>query len=141
MDDSSHILKIYAQPCQVGEPIKPLLQWFEAILWGLSATYNTMVKAASELDDWGIKADLICFHELDDQMQEADAEERKWEAHGAVFAITHNLCKSRLEVAHASYQLGAFENLGPMRCRQPQLARQGHQSSPIVRERNNVAAE
>ena len=62
------------------EPVEPLPQRFKAILQGPSATYNMMVKAAGELEDWGIKADLMRFYNLDNQMQEADTEEHKWEA-------------------------------------------------------------
>ena len=63
----------------------------------------------------------IRFRELNASWQEAEGEERKWEARANAFALAKNLCKSRLEAAHCAYQLGAFENLGPIR-RGSQLA-------------------
>ena len=138
--DTPHIVKIYAQPCATAEPIEPLPMWLESILLGLSAAFNTLTEAARELDDWGIHADLLRFRELNASWQEAEGEERKWEAHANAFALAKNLCKSCLEVAHCVYQLGAFENLGPI-CRGVQLTCRGHRPNPLVRGRNNVGEE
>ena len=138
--DTPHIVKIYAQPCATVEPIKPLPMWLESILLGPSAAFNTLTEASRELDDWGIHADLLRFRELDASWQEAEGEERKWEAHANAFALAKNLCKSRLEAAHCAYQLGAFENLGPIR-RGSQLAHRGRRPVPFVRGRNNVGEE
>ena len=138
--DTPHIVKIYAQPCASAEPIEPLPIWLESILLGPLAAFNTLAEAARELDDWGIHADLLCFRELDASWQEAKGEECKWEAHANAFALAKNLCKSRLEAAHCVYQLGAFENLGPIR-RGTQLARRGRRPNPLVRGRNNVGEE
>ena len=138
--DTPHIVKIYAQPCASAEPVEPLPIWLESILMGPSAAFNTLAEAARELDDWGIHADLLRFREIDASWQEAEAEERKWEARANAFALAKNLCKSRLEAAHCVYQLGAFENLGPVR-RGAQLARRGRRPTPFVRGRNNVGEE
>ena len=127
--DTPHIVKIYAQPCASAEPIEPLPIWLETILLGPSA--------ARELDDWGIHADLLWFRQLDALWQEAEGEEHKWEACANAFALAKNLCKSRLEAAHCMYQLGTFENLGPIH-QGTQLARQGRHPTPFVRGRNNV---
>ena len=112
--DTPHIVKVYAQPCATAKPIEPLPIWLESILLGPSAAFNTLAEAARELDDWGIHADLLHFRELDASWQEAEGEERKWEACANAFALAKNLCKSRLEAAHCAYQLGTFENLGPI---------------------------
>ena len=112
--DTPHIVKIYAQPCASAEPIEPLPIWLKSILLGPSAAFNTLAEASRELDNWGIHADLLRFRELDASWQEAEGEERKWEARANTFALAKNLCKSCLEAAHCAYQLGAFENLGPI---------------------------
>ena len=138
--DTPHIVKIYTQPCTSTEPIKPLPIWLESILLGLSATFNTLTEASRELDDWGIHADLLRFRELDASWQEAEGEEHKWEARANAFALAKNLCKSHLEVAHCAYQLGAFENLGPI-CQGLQLACRGHHPTLLVRGHNNVGEE
>ena len=138
--DTPHIVKVYAQPRTLAEPIEPLPIWLETILLGPSAAFNTLAEAARELDDWGIHADLLRFRELDASWQEAEGEERKWEAHANAFALAKNLCKSRLEAAHCAYQLGAFENLGPIR-QGSQLACRGRCPTPFVCGHNNVEEE
>ena len=138
--ETPHIVKIYAQPCASAEPIEPLPIWLESILLGPSAAFNTLAEATRELDDWGIHADLLRFRELNASWQEAEGEEHKWEAHANAFALAKNLCKSHLEVAHCAYQLGAFENLGPIR-QGSQLACRGHCPNPLVRGCNNVGEE
>ena len=138
---SPHILKIYTQPLATAKPVKPLPPWFETILLGLSPIYHNFVRATGELKDWGIKADIQRFHDTNALLVEANNEAMKWEAHPMAFAHAHQLCKSHLEAAHAPYQLGAFENLGPMHgC--TQLAHRGCCFSPaLVCGRNNVGGE
>ena len=112
---SPHILKIYAQPLTMPEPVEPLPLWFETILLGPSPMYHNFVQAAGELEDWGIKADIQRFCDTDALLVEANNKVQKWEAHAMAFAHACQLCKSRLEAVHAPYQLGAFKNLGPVR--------------------------
>ena len=138
---SPHILKIYAQLMAMAEPIKPLPPWFETILLGLSPMYHNFAQAAGELKDWGIKADIQRFRDTDTLLVEANNKVAKWEERATAFAHACQLCKSRLEAAHTLYQLGAFENLGPVRAH-AQLTRCGCRFSPaLVRGRNNVGGE
>ena len=123
------------------EPVEPLLLWFETILLGPSPMYHNFVQAAGEIEDWGIKADIQRFHDTDTLLVEANNEIAKWEAHAAAFSHACQLCKNCLEATHAPYQLGAFENLGPIRAH-AQLARFGRCFSPaLVCGRNNVGGE
>ena len=123
------------------EPIEPLPPWFETILLGPSPMYHNFAQAAGELEDWGIKADIQRYHDTDALLVKANNEVVKWEACATAFAHACQLCKSRLEAAHALYQLGAFENLLPIRtC--AQLACCGRHYSPtLVCGRNNVGGE
>ena len=141
LGSSPHILKIYAQPYPTPEPVEPLPSWFKTILLGPSPMYYNFVQAAGELDDWGIKADIQWFCDMDALLQEANNEVQKWEACATAIAHACQLCKSYLEAVHAPYQLGAFKNLGPVRtC--TQLAHQGRCFSPtLVHGHNNVGGE
>lgn len=118
---SPHILKIYAQPYATPKPVKPLPPWFKTILLGPSPMYHNFVQAARELKDWGIKADILRFHNMDALLVEANNKVQKWETCATAFAHAHQLCKSCLEAMHTPYQLRAFENLGPVHA-QAQLA-------------------
>ena len=97
------------------EPVKPLLPWFETVLLGPSPMYHNFVQAARELEDWGIKADIQRYRNTDALLVEANNKVAKWEARATAFANACQLCKSRLEAVHTPYQLGVFENLGPVR--------------------------
>ena len=90
---------------------------------------------------WGIKADIQRYHDTDALLVEANNKVAKWEACATAFAHARQLCKSRLEAAHAPYQLGAFKNLLPVHAR-AQLARHRRHFSPaLVRCHNNVGGE
>lgn len=103
--------------------------------------YHNLIQATGELEDWGIKADIQRYRNTDALLVEANNEVQKWEAHATAFAHACLLCKSRLEAAHTPYQLGVFENLGPVRAH-TQLAHQGHCFSPtLVHGHNNVGGE
>ena len=103
--------------------------------------YHNFVQAVGELNDWGIKADIQRFCNMDALLVEANNEVQKWEACATAFAHACQLCKSHLEAVHTPYQLGAFKNLGPV-CTQAQLACQGcHFSPALVCGHNNVGGE
>ena len=76
--------------------------------------YQELYKAARDLDDWGIAADIARLCDFDTLEQEATAEIRKWEACLASYGQSHRACKNRLEGARASYRLLNFQNLGPI---------------------------
>ena len=55
--------------------------------------YQTLYKAACELDDWGIAADIARMRDCDTLEQEALAEIRKWEAQLASFTSARHLAR------------------------------------------------
>jgi hypothetical protein len=65
---SPHIVKIYAQPCCIAEPVEPLPGWLKCILTGPNTYFLTLVEASNELEDWGIKANLLCYQNLEDSL-------------------------------------------------------------------------
>jgi hypothetical protein len=109
---SPHIIKIYAQPYRTAELVEPLPGWLECILTRPNPYFLTLVEVSDKLDDWGIKADLLYYQDLEDSLQEADAKAKKWDARATAFAQAHDLCRSCLEVVHAGYQLANYESLG-----------------------------
>jgi hypothetical protein len=65
---SPHLIKIYAQPCRATELVEPLLGWLECILTGPTPYFLMLVEASDELDNWGIKADLLCYRDLENSL-------------------------------------------------------------------------
>jgi hypothetical protein len=91
--------------------VEPLPGWLECILTRPNVYFLILVEASDELDDWGIKADLLCYRDLEDSLQEADMEAKKWNTHAMALAQVCNLCRSHLEAAHTGYQLVNYESL------------------------------
>jgi hypothetical protein len=97
------------------------------------------MEASDELDDWGIKADLLWYWDLKDSLQEANTEAKKWNTHAMAFTQACNLCRSHLEAMHARYQLANYKSLGLQQFQEPQLAHHGQQYSPMMCGCINVA--
>ena len=116
--------------------MEPLPTWFQERIIGPMPQYHELYEAASELDDWGIAADIARMRDFDTLEQEVSAEIRKWEARLALYTTVCHATRGQLEAAQASYQLSGFQNLGPVR-EHGQFARCGR-VSPIACGRANV---
>ena len=137
LGSTPHIFHIYAQPTARGQPVEALPAWFEERVISPMLQYQELYKAARELDDWGIAADIARFHDLDTLEQEVTAEIHKWEARLASYTQSCRATHNRLEGVQASYQLSNFQNLGPIRER-GQFVQHGR-VSPTAHGRANVA--
>ena len=108
-----HILKIYAQPVMLTNPVEPLPAWFCHTLTGPSAAYHTLCQAAQDLNDWGVQADLDCYCNLNNALCQSLAEAKKCQADADRYRIAKGLCKARLEAARAASSLAHMEGLTP----------------------------
>jgi len=104
-------LPIYARAVYSSEPIKPLPAWFHQLLVGTPAIHANLAKAAHQLDDWGIAADISRYRKLDDNLSCINAELKRLEAEAGAVRIAKTICKGRLELARATKQLGHMECL------------------------------
>ena len=99
--------------------------------------YQELYKAARDLDNWGIAADIARLRDFDMLEQEVMAEICKWEVCLASYSQSRRACRNQLEGAQASYWLSNFQNLGPVR-EYGQFA-QCSRVSPTARGCANVA--
>jgi hypothetical protein len=97
-----------------------------------------LVEASDKLNDWGIKADLLHYRDLEDSLQEADAKAKKWDAHAMAFVQAHNLCRSCLKAAYTGYQLANYKSLRPQWFHKPQFAYCRHRYSPTMHRCINI---
>ena len=132
-----HIFHIYAQPTTRGQPVESLPTWFEERIIRPMLQYHALYKVARKLDHWGIAADITRIQDFDTLEQEATAEIHKWETHLATYTVGRHATCNQLEAAWASYQLGNFQNMGPIR-EHGQFARRGR-VSPTACGHANVA--
>ena len=126
-----HILKIYAQPIITTDPVEPLPAWFCHTITGPSTAFHTLCQATHKLDDWGVEADLNCYHTIEDTLCQSLAEAEKHQADADRYQITKGLCEAWLEAVHAASSLAYMEGLVPtlVRCTHrgegEQVARRG----------------
>jgi len=118
--DAPFSLPIYAQAVYSAEPTEPIPAWFHQLLTGTPMIYANLTKAAHQLDDWGIAADIARYRKLDDDLSCINAEIDRLNSEVDATRITKTICEGRLELAHAPKQLGHMECL----------------ATPFVRQRN-----
>jgi hypothetical protein len=68
---SPTISNIYATPAHTSSPVKPLSGWLLDLLTGNPSTYSLVQNTAGELYDWGVAADIDCFHIAHNRMVDA----------------------------------------------------------------------
>ena len=122
--DTPYSLPIYARPIYSSEPIEPIPAWFHQLLVGTPAVYANFTKAAHQLDDWGVAADIARYRKLDDDLSCINAEIERLEAEAGAARIAKTICEGRLELARAPKQLAHMECL----------------ATPFVRQRNEQLA-
>ena len=108
-----HILKIYAQPFIMTNPVEPLPAWFRHTITGPSAAFHTLHEAAHELEDWGVEVDLNHYRALEDTLCQSLAEAEKFQANADRYRVTKGLYEAQLEAAHAASSLTHMEGLAP----------------------------
>jgi len=109
--DTPYSLPIFAQPIYLSEPIEPIPAWFHQLLVGTPAVHANFAKAAHQLNDWGIAADIMRYHKLDDNLSYINTELERLEAEAGAIRIAKTICKGRLELARAPKQLAHMECL------------------------------
>ena len=113
LSSTPHILKIYAQPIIMTDPVEPLPAWFQHTVTGPSVAFHTLREAAHELDNWGVKANLNRYRALEDALCQSLAEAEKHQADADQYHIAKGLYKAWLEAVHAASSLAHMEGLAP----------------------------
>jgi hypothetical protein len=112
--ESPYSIKIYATPnLRVDEVPEPLPLWVQTIIEGRTATFKSLCRAAIELVDFGLVADLTCAR---DTYLKAQEMELQWDQIEADLALLHEkyaLTRRRLELARISKRLARQQYLVP----------------------------
>jgi len=116
--DTPYSLPIYARAVYSSEPIDPLPAWFHQLLISTPAVHANFAKAAHQLDDWGVAADITHYCKLDNNLSCINAELKQLEAEAGAIRIAKTICKGRLELARAPKQLAHMECLAMLFIRQ-----------------------
>jgi len=106
------------------------LDWLHQLLIGQSAIFHTLINTTKKLDNWGIAANIACYHKYNDKLAEVNACIEWLQAEVDSICLTKLLCKGQLEAARVLKQLAHMECLAPvfMWCsydEEPQVTIQG----------------
>jgi len=107
------ITDIYATPAFSTNPVDPIPYWFRDLLTGPSPLFLVLRDAIADLNDWGILADVLCFHNLDEQVSKVHAEIAVLKAKLESLRLTCTITQSCLEASQAHSQVGHLENYSP----------------------------
>jgi len=66
--DLPHVCKIYAMPKHTADPAEPLPHWVHETLQGPAAGYAVFLDVVKSMDDWGLKADVMWYRDLNKQV-------------------------------------------------------------------------
>ena len=100
--------------------MEPLPAWFCHTVTSPSAAFHTLRKAAHEVNDWGVKADLNCYRALKDALCQSLAEAEKFQADANRYHVAKGLCEAWLEAVCATSSLAHMEGLTPTLARRTQ---------------------
>jgi len=109
-NDDPWIIDVYATPEQMGEedidPRLPLPVWLVDLLSGPSVKYQVLKDRVSELDEWGILADVHRYRECEDKKVDIENQIQTLQAHLRGIGSAQELCRGRLEAAQLAKKVG-----------------------------------
>jgi len=97
---------IYAKPLiQYDTPTEPLPTWFRDLLVSPGPSFHTLLRSFSDIPQWGLHTDAVCFHNYNDQVTVIHAQLHHLEASLKDTWLACSLCQSCLEMAHTASQV------------------------------------
>jgi len=100
--DLPHICEIYVMPKHTADPPEPLPHWVHKTLQGPAPSYTVFLDAVKSTDDWGLKANVIWYRDLNEHIIHYKAQLNHTHSKLKSTIIVHNQCKGRLECAQLS---------------------------------------
>jgi hypothetical protein len=112
--ETPYSMEIYASPdIRLHEVPEPLPLWVQTIIEGRTATFESLRRAAIELEDFGIIADLTRARDIYLKAQEMELQRDQIEADLSLLQEKYNLARGRLELARISKRLARQQYLVP----------------------------
>jgi hypothetical protein len=112
--ESPYSMEIYASPdIRLHEVPEPLPLWVQTIIEGRTATFEALRRAAIELEDFGIVADLTRARDTYLKAQEMELQRDQIEADLTLLQEKYALTRGRLELARVSKRLARQQYLVP----------------------------
>ena len=108
--------ELFAAPSYIqSSPTEPLPMWLIDTISGKSSSYHQAIELAHSTDDWGLAAEIACYHEADTRVLNIAAEIHTLDCELQVVKATSRQNRSRLEGARAQHRLRALQALDTRR--------------------------
>jgi hypothetical protein len=112
--ESPYCMEIYAAPdLRIEEVPEPLPLWVQTIIEGWTATFESLHRAAIELEDFGLIADLTRARDTYLKAQEMELQRDQIEADLSLLQEKYSLTRRHLELARISKHLARQQYLVP----------------------------
>ena len=103
---------LYAAPSYIRDsPTEPLPMWLIDAISGKSSSYHQAMDLARSTDDWGLAAEVACYHEADARILDIAGEIHALDCELQVVKANARHSCSRLEGAQAQHRLRALQAL------------------------------
>ena len=110
--DSVFQYDLYAAPSYIRDsPTEPLPMWLVDAIGGKSSSYHQAMELARSTDDWGLAAEIACYHEADTRVLNIAAEIHALDCELQVVKAASRQSHSRLEGARTQQRLRALQAL------------------------------
>ena len=107
---------LFAAPSYIRDsPTEPLPMWLIDAISGKSSSYHQAMDLACSTDDWGLAAEIACYHEADTRVLNIAAEIHALDCELQVIKASACQSRSHLEGAHAQHHLRALQALDTRR--------------------------
>ena len=136
-EDEPHITEIFASPAPSHmRPLEPMPLWFRQLLSGPGALFSQLRVEATDLDDWGILADIVRFRQHDDELGSLYARIDHLQNALDATKYARGLAQSRLEAAQVHKRLDYLEgHAGGHPLSRPRSAWKKRRSEDVAAER------
>ena len=107
---------LYAAPSYIRDtPTEPLPMWLIDAIGGKSSSYHQAIDLARSTDDWGLAAEVACYHEADTRILNIAAEIHTLDCELQLVKAEACQSRGRLEGARAQHRLQALQALDTRR--------------------------
>ena len=107
---------LFAAPSYIRDtPTEPLPMWLIDTISGKSSSYHQAMDLARSTDNWGLAAEIACYHEANTRVLNIAAEIHALDCELQVIKVASRQSRSRLEGARASHRLRALQALDTRR--------------------------
>ena len=103
---------LFAAPSYICDTLTKLLpMWLINAISGKSSSYHQAIELACSTDDWGLVAELACYHKSDTRVLNIMAKIHALDCKLQVVKVASHQSRSCLEGAHAQHHLWALQAL------------------------------